>query len=179
METSIHQGSAGTPRGGMTREESVNDICEAVRVAVLSCTNGTNDAVITGGLANIDRYSVAANNNPDNVVTESLNRMSVEQLTTLCNIAAMENTPTTTAAFAKCVFSTDFQNLTSKTNELGYMKAAQIAVAEKALVSQYYQVSKLDVPKFRNDVQSALTRVAGNVGYQQGAAAAKAAPAAR
>ena len=60
---------------------------------------------------------------------------------------------------------------------MGYLKAAQFAAGEAAINAQYYVGAKADMPKFREDVQTALTNAAGNVGFNQGAAAAKAAPA--
>ena len=153
------------------------DSSEEVRVALLSCTNATGDALIANGVANINAFMLDVQNNPQHVVTNTLANMPVGQLQSLGNIAGMGNQPTTIQAFAKQKFSADFVALNSKISELGYLKAAQIAAGEAAIHAQYFVGTKADMPKFRDDVQAALTNAAGNVGFIQGHAAAKAAPA--
>jgi hypothetical protein len=155
----------------------MDEKAEEIRVGLLSCTNATNDNLMVVGLNNINMFMNEVRNDPQNVVSSSFDRMNLTQSQTLGSIAAMGNTPATISALSKQIFSGDFQAITSKTSELGYLKAAQITATDCAVMAQYYVGSKPDMPKFRDDLQTALARSAGNVGYQQGAAAAKAAPA--
>ena len=165
-----------------TQQEVLDEQREDLRVALLSCTNNTNDGMIALGLQHIQTFiQQAIANNPTNVVTNALNTLSIEQLKNISNIAAMGNNPTTIAAFSKAIFATDFNAIQSKIGELNYLKNAQVKTAELAVNTQYYNGTKLDMPKFKEDVMETMTRVAGNAGFASGhaagqAAAAKAAP---
>ena len=172
METSIQQASGGTPRGGKSRDEMIADDAEVVRIALLSCTNGSNDPLLVNGIARINAYAQEVVNDPQSVVGNSLARMSVAQLQSIGSIANMGNTPATIVAFSKQCFAADHAALSSKVSELGYLKAAQVAAGNYAMTGEYHSGTKVDMPKFRDDVQKALTQNAGNLGYQHGAAAA-------
>ena len=155
----------------------MDETCEETRVALLSCTNTSGDVIIAAGIASIQANMQRVQNEPQSVVSTALGGMSIGSLQSLGNIAGMGNQPTTVTAFAKHWFAADFRALNSKISELGYLKVAQISAAEAALNAQYFVGAKTDMPKFREDVQKALTQNAGNIGFNQGAAAANAAPA--
>ena len=87
----------------------------------------------------------------------------------------MDNTPTTIAAFAKTGFALDYNALNAKKMELKYLEDAQCAVAAYALNAQYYNGTKLDIPKFKDDVETAIKNVATGQGYAAGHAAGLAA----
>ena len=133
----------------------IGEEAEAVRIALLSCTNGSNDPLLANGIARITAYVQEVVNDPQHVVANSLARMNVGQLQSIGSIANMGNTPATIAAFSKQVFATDYAVLSTKISELGYLKAAQIAAGSHAMTGEYY-TNKLDMPKFREDVQTAL-----------------------
>ena len=146
-----------------------------MRIAVLRCTNATNDPVIVQGLQRIHAYGQEVANHGDNVVVNSLATLTVQQLQNISKVAKMDNTPTTIAAFTKAAFALDFNALNAKKMELKYLEDAQVAVAEYALNAQYYNGTKLDIPKFKDDVETAIKNVATGQGRQEGYAAGHAA----
>ena len=138
---------------------------------MLQLTNAGGDAMITQCIGNLNTYIQAIRAAPNTVVSETLDQMTIAQLESMSEIASMGNLPTTVSNFGKQVFSNDFAALSTRSSELGYLKAAQVAVGDLAMMSQYFSQSKPDVPKFRSDIIKSITRLSGAAG----AAAANAA----
>ena len=158
----------------------MGDDGEALRIALLTCTNWFNDPLIVQGLASIRVFATAVENDPTRQIGVKLGEMTIAKLQSVGTVANMGNAPATIASLAKQVFADEQAAITTKVSELNYLKATQIAVTTYALTGEYHNGSKMDMPRFREDVQAYLTGTAVNYGRVQGAAAAaKAAPAGR
>ena len=103
---------------------------------------------------------------PNNVVSNSLTRLTAKQLKTLGDTATMGNHKYTMKSMAKVLFEADDVAVNRVAKAMGYITQAQLCVCELAFASQYHDKMKTT---FRDEVISAYGEAMKAEGARMGA----------
>ena len=171
--------AAGGLLGGGKRAKAESSTCEEllgeandkVSLGLLKLTSDIGP-VIQNVLNHIQIFNQTARTSPEATITQAMANLDGLQIKIISKAAGMNNHPNTLKTLAKAFFEADYTAISQNIKNLELVRETCTSSVEVAYLLQYFETSKFNHHRFKDDISKTLL----NVGFNQGAASASSAP---